>query len=232
MFGTDGDGAKTLFYQGKAAMMVQGGWFIVEFINAMEELAENGSISVGDEGDAVADAVNFELGSFNMPSMEGEGIEAKARTIEVATGFIGAVSKNQEHDDLVVDFLMFYSSAEGMTAYMDAALAAGYAPSGPSLVYGVEYPENVANAFANLTMIGNAQKGKGQMLARGLGDIADSTRVYYDNAYSFLTGSITVDEYVQKQEQNMLDHLDECLANNGISRSDLEHPELEPTGED
>ena len=228
MFGMKDEGAKTLFYQGKAAMWVSGGWSIVQFARDMESLAAGEEIKNNDT--VIEDVKGFKLGTFNMPSMEGDGIEAKARTIEVATGFLGCVSKTQEHDDMVVDFLMYYSSAEGMGKFVEAALADGWTPSGPSLVYGVTYPENIENAFANLTMIGNCQKGYGQMLARGFAEIPESYRSFYSYAYDFLNGKITSDQFLEKHEQNIMDNFETGLNNAEIGYGDLENPANEPTG--
>lgn len=230
MFGTDNDGAKALFYQGKAAMYVDGGWAIVQFANDMEALASGEEIT-NSAGEAIEGAKSFTLGTFNMPSMEGAGIEAPARTIEVANGFLGCVSKTQEHNDLVVDFLMFYSSPEGMSAYIDAGLEAGLVPSGPSLVYGVTYPDDVQNAFENLTMIGNCQKSYGNSLARGFGEIAESYRSFYNYSYDYLTGAIDVDNFLQQHQQNIMDNLEQAMSNENISFNDLENPASEPTGE-
>ena len=230
MFGTDADGAKALFYQGRAAMYVDGGWFIVQFANDMEALS-TGEEVVDSEGNAIEDVRSFTLGSFNMPSMEGEGIEANARTIEVASGFLGCVLKSQEHNDLVMDFMMYYSSPEGMSIYLDAALENGYAPAGPSLVYDVEYPEELQNAFANLTMIGNCQKDYGQALARGFAEIAESYRSFYNYSYDYLTGTIDVDNFLEQHQQNIMSNLEQGMANAEIGLSDLENPASEPTGQ-
>ncbi len=229
MFGTNGDGAQTLFYQGKAAMFVNTGAFIVSFANNMKAVKNSEKIEIT-EGTAVDDVSIFNLGSFAMPSMEGEGIEAQARTIEVAQGFLGAVSKSQAHDDLVADFMMYYSSAEGMGIFLNAAIAAGFAPNGPSLVYGVEYPEEIANAFSNIKYIGNCQKRYGYSIARGLDNLPESYREFYNNAYEYLTGSISVDEYLVKQTNNFNTYLDDALAKAKISRADLENPDAEPAG--
>lgn len=231
MFGTKGEGAKTLFYQGKAAMYVDGGWFITGFANDMKALAAGEEISFSEEGGAVSDVKSFRLGSFNMPSMEGEGIEAKARTIEVAVGFLGCVLKDQAHNDLVVDFLMYYSSQQGMSEFVQAALENGWSTNGPSLVYGVQYPEEIQAAFDNLTMIGNVQKGYGQALARGFAEIPESYRAFYDYCYRYLTGAIDVDQFLVEHEQNIMDNFETGMVNTQIGYSDLDNPANEPTGE-
>lgn len=230
MFGTDADGAKALFYQGKAAMMVNGGWGITQFMNDMKAL-EAGEEVKDDAGNAITDMKAFTLGTFNMPSMEGNGIEAKARTIEVANGFLGCVSKDQAHNDQVVDFMMFYSSAEGMSEYINASIAAGACPAGASLVYGVEYPEEIQNAFSGLNFIGNAQKGFNNTLARGIGESAETFRNFYDYSYKYLTGAISLDEWAADHQKNIMDNLEKAMAEKGVSMKDLENPANAPTGE-
>lgn len=231
MFGLDDEGAKTLFYQGKAAMWVSGGWAIINFANDMKSLSEGKEISFSEESGAIEGVKGFTLGTFNMPSMEGEGIEAKARTIEVANGFLGCVSKDQAHNDLVVDFLMYYSSSEGMSKFVTAAMADGWVPNGPSLVYDVQYPDDVQAAFENLTMIGNCQKGYGQALARGFAEIPESYRAFYDYSYRYLTGAIDVDQFLEEHEQNIMDNFETGMVTSNIGYSDLENPANEPTGQ-
>lgn len=228
-WGTDDNGAKSLFYQGKAAMRVDGGWGIVNFMSDMKALAESGEI-LDSNGDVIENAVAFELGSFNMPSMEGDGIEAKARTIEVPIGFLGGISKSQEHDDLVVDFLMFYSSQEGMSEYVNAALADGFVPNGPSLVYGVQYPDEINAAYEKLTFIGNCQKDFANLLARGIGESAETFRAFYDYSQEFLRGNISIEDWITKHQKNIMDNLESTALEKGVGLSDLDNPENEPTG--
>ena len=95
-FGTNANGAKTLFYQGKAAMMINMASGIVEYNNDMKAL-DSGEEVEDSEGNAIENVQKFTLGTFNMPSMEGDAFEAKARTIEVSNGFVGCISKDQAH---------------------------------------------------------------------------------------------------------------------------------------
>ncbi|WP_195975538.1 ABC transporter substrate-binding protein [Hydrogeniiclostridium mannosilyticum] len=132
--------AVPLFYQSKAAIMVDTGARLVNFKLDMDKLSSGEQIMTGNGEEEITGVKQFELGHFNMPSMEGEGIEAPARTLEVATGFFGAVKKDKEHDAMVVDFLMYFSSAEGQGIYLNGGLEGGMALNGPSLVYDVEIP--------------------------------------------------------------------------------------------
>lgn len=230
-FGTT-DGT-ALFYQGKAAMIVDGAWRLINFKKDMEKVASGEDIT---SGETVIEGVkNFDLGTFNMPSIEGEGIEAKARTIEVATGFIGAIKKDKEHDALVVDFIMYLSSEEGYGKYLTAGLAADMVPNGPSLVYGVALPEEYQSQFDGLSFIGNCQKGHSCMLARGMagsaGDITESYRAFYDYSYKYLSGAITIDGWLAKHKENINAYLGEAMLTSGISESDLKNPQTAPTGQ-
>lgn len=230
-FGTS-DGIP-LFYQGKAAMTIDGAWRIINYKNDMEKLDAGKKVTSGDN--VIEGVKKFDLGTFNMPSMEGKGIEAPARTLEVANGFLGCISKNQKHNDLVMDFLMYYSSKEGMSTYLDAGLKHGFVPSGMSLVYGVEYPADIKEAFSGLKFIGNCQKGSGCRISRGLsglnGDIQESYRQFYDYAYKYLSGKINVDEFLADHKKNIMQYLPEALATSDISKNDLKNPQNEPTGE-
>lgn len=222
-----------LFYQGKAAITLDGAWRLVNYKNDMEKIASGEEITNKDE--KIEGVQKFNIGTFNMPSMEGEGIEAPARTIEVANGFLGAVKKDKEHDAKVVDFLMFFSSSEGMGTYINAGIEDGLVINGPSLVYDVELPEDVAVLFEGLEFIGNCQKGSGTMLARGMastnGDIQESYRQFYDYSYDYLSGKTTIDDWLAAHKANLEQYFPESMEKSGISESDLENPQNAPTGQ-
>ena len=156
-------------------------------------------------------------------------------TIEVANGFLGAVKKDKEHDAKVVDFLMFFSSSEGMGTYINAGIEDGLVINGPSLVYDVELPEDVAVLFEGLEFIGNCQKGSGTMLARGMastnGDIQESYRQFYDYSYDYLSGKTTIDDWLAAHKANLEQYFPESMEKSGISESDLENPQNAPTGQ-
>ena len=221
--------ALPLFYQGKAAMMVNGAWGLSQFKNDMAKLAAGQAIESNNQ--AISGVTKFELGTFNMPSMEGPGIEAKARTIEVAQGFLGALKKDKAHNDLVVDFLMYFSSKDGYSRYLSASLEAGGSVSGPPLVYGVELPADYQSMFNNLSFIGNAQKGYGGGLARGIGDVQEALRAFYDYSYNYLSGRTTVDQWLASHRATTLQYLDQAMTNNKVSRNDLRNPQNAPTGQ-
>jgi ABC-type glycerol-3-phosphate transport system substrate-binding protein len=222
--------ALPLFYQGKAAMMVNGAWGLSQFKNDMAKIASGQAVESNNQ--AISGVTVFNLGTFNMPSMEGPGIEAKARTIEVAMGFVGAIKKDKAHNDLVADFLMYYSSKDGYSRFLSAGLQAGRAVSGPPLVYGVELPPDYQSLFANLSFIGNAQKGYGTALSRGgVGDVQEALRAFYDYSYNYLSGKTTVDQWLASHKATVLQYLDQAMTSLKISRNDLRNPQNAPVGQ-
>ena len=229
-YGTTEDGVKTLFYQGKAAIYLDGSWFFGDYLNTMNSIDAGQDIVVGEETVSVEGLKKFTLGTFAMPSMEGEGIEAPARTIEVATGFLSAIKKDADHNDMVVDFLEYYTSGEGFGIYTDALIANGGVPGGLPLVKGVELSGDLAEMFANIEYIGNVQKGYGQALARGVGDNQEALRAWYTYSMDFLDGKISVDEWAEQHQANQLKYAPEVMKAGKVSMNDLETPENEPTG--
>ncbi len=222
--------AVPLFYQGRAAILLDGAWRLPLFKNDMDKLAAGEEIVSGER--TIEGVQRFEIGTFNMPSMEGPGIEASARTIEVPVGFIGAIKKNQAQSDLVADFLMYYSSSEGFSRFMSAGLEGGWTPAGPPLVHGVELPDEYALMFEDLEFIGNVQKSYGASMARGApADVQESLREWYSYTQDLLTGRISIDRWATLHQENIMRYIDVSMRSENVSRSDIENPQNTPTGE-
>ena len=102
--------------------------------------------------------------------------------------------------------------------------------NGPSLVYGVEYPEEIQAAFDQMTFIGNCQKDFSNTLARGIGESAETFREFYQYSYDYLNGKISIDEWAKDHENNIMEHVDAAMEDNGIGENDLQSPQNEPTG--
>lgn len=232
-FGSNGNGAKTLFFQQKSPIYLSGSWFFGDYLNTMNSIDAGEAVTFGEGDDAETyDGLKkFALGTFAMPSMEGEGIEAPARTIEVATGFLSAIKKDADHDDMVVDFLKFYTSPEGYSAFIGALIENGGVPDGLPLVKGIELEGELGEMFANIEYIGNVQKGFGQALARGIGDNQEALRAWYNYSQDFLNGKITVDEWATMNQENQMKYAPAQMEASKITMEDLENPQNEPTGD-
>ena len=231
-YGTNGDGAKTMFFKQDAAIYLSGSWFFGDYLNTMADVKAGNTVKIGADDKAVelTGLTEFGLGTFAMPSMEGPGIEAPARTVEVATGFLSAVKKDPEHDEMVVDFLKFYTSSQGYSAFMDALIANKGVPDGLPLIKGIELEGTLAEMFANIEYIGNCQKGYCVDLARGIGDNQEALRAWYTYSMDLLNGKITADQWADMHQANQFKYAPEVMAANNISMTDLENPQNEPVG--
>lgn len=227
-FTTSGSGISDLFYQSEAAMTVQGGWALISFQRTLDELRENGSYV--DENGNTQSAEGFTLGTFSMPSMTGEGIEAPVRSIEVPTSGFCILNKDQEHNDLVMDFIMYYTSKEGMGIYVDAYLNAGGSLDGPCLVYGVPFPEKYAPMFENLQSIGNVQTGYAYFFATSVPAVTESAREFDNLAYEYLNGRMDLEEFLPKVQDNIKAYLPLLQQALNISDADIENPANAPAG--
>lgn len=217
----------TQFYRGDVAMIIDGAYAVPRYYAELDK--ENAEIEKNPNYKPTMSGA--EIGTFNMPSMEGEYVKAAARTIEVPVGFYGVIEKSKEQTERVMDFMMFLSSEEGYSIYQTAALANGAVPSGANLVYGVEIPEKYQQMYAQLESVGNCQKAPCQTIARGAAnDIQASVREWYTYTKEFFDGTITIDVWAQKHRENVAKYFTDSLAAAGISQSDLEYPQNKPSG--
>lgn len=232
-YGTDKNGEKTLFYQQKAAIYLDGSWFFGDYLNTMNSIDAGETVTIGDDDKAVEleGLQKFALGTFAMPSMEGDVFEAKARTIEVATGFLSAIKKDIDHDEMVVDFLKFYTSPEGYSAFIGALIENGGVPDGLPLVKGITLEGELGEMFANIEYIGNIQKGLGQKLARGIDDNQEALRAWYGYTSDFLNGKISIDEWGDMNQENQMKFGLVQMEIAKITMEDLDNPQNEPTGD-
>ncbi|MCE5260307.1 MAG: ABC transporter substrate-binding protein [Chloroflexi bacterium] len=205
--------ALPLFLTQQAAIWLDGAWFFTSFEKNIKKLAE-GSYGIV-EGQptptpipGAAQATVFELGTFNNPSMEGELVDAPARTIEVNIGFWGIPKKDQAQNDLEMDFLMFLTSPEGYGIYLRNKLDEGNLNggiNGPPAVKSAVLPSPYKERFANVKLIGNTEKDTaGTYRSRGLNDYQPMVREWTDLAQQYFQGELTIDEFLTQYEEAMM----------------------------
>ncbi len=232
--------AYPLFLTQKAAIRLDGAWLLSNFEKNIRSLAEGSySYAAAEEGAPTptpsADdqaATIFEIGSFNNPAMEGEGVDAPARTIEVNIGFWGVPAKDQAQNDLEVDFLMFATSPEGYGVYLANRLDANNPEggvNGPTIIKSVELPEEIAARFDNLALIGNTEKDTaGTYRARGVADYQPTVREWVDLAQQYFTDEITLDEFLANYQTSLETNFDGILEHLKLTPQDLEDPTKKP----
>lgn len=174
----------------------------------------------------------FEWGIFQNPSMEGDLVDGPVRTINVPNGDIYAIKKDTAHNDLVMDFIMYFTSKEGAEAYIKGNVEGGGFILGPTVVYDVEYPGTLKEAFANLgedrgNMQGESKVGSFFAMAYDK-MVIQSVRDWYIYSRDYMTDEITIDEWLDKHQESLEKYLDTALKNSQLKPEDLDHPELEP----
>ncbi len=231
--------AYPLFLTQKAAIRLDGAWFLTQFEKNIRSLAEgkyiSGSAAEGQPTPTPLPSQNvnvFKVGSFNNPTMEGPEVDAPARTIEVNIGFWSVPKKDQKQNDLELDFLMYLTSPEGFGVYLQNKLDPNNAQggiNGPPVVKDVKLPAEYADKFAQLKLIGNTEKDTaGTYRARGINDFQPSVREWVDLSQQYFNNKITLDEFL-KQYQAAIDRLyPEILAFMKLTEADLKSPEKKP----
>ena len=232
--------AYPLFLTQKAAIRLDGAWFLTQFEKNIRSLAEgtyiSGSAAEGQPTPTPLPAdqsvTQFEVGSFNNPTMDGKEVDAPARTIEVNIGFWGVPKKDQAQNDLEMDFLMYLTSPEGYGIYLQNKLDPENAQggiNGPPVVKDVQLPPEFADKFAQLKLIGNTEKDTaGTYRARGIADYQPSVREWADLAQQYFTDKITLDEFLKQYQASVERLFPEILSFMKLTDADLAAPEKKP----
>jgi hypothetical protein len=234
--------AYPLFLTQKAAIRLDGAWLLTSFEKDIRSLAEGKYISgSAEEGQptptplAGQPATVFDLGSFNNPTMEGEAVDAPARTIEVNIGFWSIPKKEQAQNELEVDFLMYLTSPEGYGVYLQNKLDANNPQggiNGPPIVQNVELPAEYAERFAQLKLIGNTEKDTaGTYRARGVGDYQPSVREWVDLTQQYFDNKISLDDFLTKYQSSLEGMMPDILKHMQLTEEDLKTPEKKPASQ-
>ncbi|MFD0712108.1 ABC transporter substrate-binding protein [Paenibacillus sp. GCM10027626] len=214
--------AYKLFLTGKAATMValpSSYWQLPKDFADAELTGETGGVK------------SFDFGYFNMPSMEGEHVQAPARTIHIYTGFYGFVKKNAEQTALNVDFMMYLTSPEGYKVYLEAIQNSKDASlNGAPLLNDIELPESMKKTFESFDAIGNTEglPSPGNTLARGLYDYQPSVQSYIGLISKYFNDEIDVDQLLKQYQTDIDAKFEAMLKERKKELSDLDNPERQP----
>lgn len=212
-FGMNVAQADELFIQGKAAMKVDGAWFAAGFERTMKDAPEK-----------------FELGYFWSPPMKGEHVAVNyTRSLGGPNGFMGVINKDKEHNDLVMDFMMFYASPEGQSIRYRVMEEIGQSPAGPSLVYDVTMPDKWRSIFGEMGFRGECDLNPFGAFARGFNDEQQSVREWVDLAHQYFKGQLTVEEFSKKMQKVMQDAIPRWLKINNYRPDALDDPSKDPS---
>ena len=210
--------AYPLFLSQKAAMRLDGAWLITSFDKDLTDSTKNGGSETA--------LAPFEYGVFPMPTMEGPEVDAPVRTIEVPIGFLSVVKKDQEHNELVMDFMNYYASSVGYSVYLDATLKDGQGIAGPPILKDVQVGAALQEKFDNLKLLGNTEKNNAMgALSRGVADFQPSVREWVSLAQEYFSGKKTVDEFLTEYQKSLDKNFEGALKSQKFEVEDLKTPE-------
>src|SRR5690606_26028057 len=130
------------------------------------------------------------------------------------------------------DFLMFVTSPEGAGIYLQNRLDPNNPNggiNGPLALNDVQLPDELAERFAGLRLIGNTEKDTaGTYRARGVADYQPTVREWVDLAHQYFLNEITLDEFLDAYQQSLMDNFDDILDHMNLTPADLEDPSKRP----
>ena len=227
--------AYPLFLTQQAAMRMVTGGHYTSFPRDVASLAEGeyGEGEVADEDSAAA--TEFEYGRFAFPTIEGDCVQGTARANELTSGSLALPKKDRGQNDLEADFVMFWTSPEGMAVYLENKLdpenlQGGIA--GPPLIKDVELPGQWAEVFENSVFVGNYEKpgAPGDAVARGFFKYEPTKREWSIMVQEFFEGQRTAEEFAADYQTLLEENWDGLLEYLNVEDADLDAPEKRPPG--
>ena len=143
--------------------------------------------------------------------------------------------KDRVQNDLEVDFVMFWTSPQGMQIFLENKLdtenlQGGIA--GPPLIKNVSLPGQWEDIFAQSVFIGNYEKpgAPGDAVARGFFKYEETKREWSIMVQEFFEGKLTAEEFAAGYQTLLEDNFDGMLEFLNLTHEDLDQPEKRPPG--
>lgn len=215
----------TKFLQQKVAILADGSWSLGQLRADLKALSPERLAELKIEPGTVS---TFKWAIFENPAMEGDLIKSVPRSVESATGeYISVIEKDQAQTDLSIDFVMFWLSADGYQAYLDAEWeVAGFSPGGPLQVRGVTVPDKESSLFSGLKELGNAEVNYNGFWVSGAG--GPHTENLHNLMAEALNGKITPEEYGKQLQAYHKKDFADYLALAELTQEDLDDPARQP----
>lgn len=225
--------AYPLFLTQKAAMWMASGGFFTSFPKDIKSLSEG--VYGGQNAVEAQAATLFDYGTFSFPNLQSPCVQGNARANELTSGSLAVPLKDRAQNDLEVDFIMFWTSPQGMSIYLENKLDPNNLQggiSGPPLIKGVTLPEEWQSVFANTNFIGNYEKpgAAGDSVARGFFKYEPTVREWTILVQKFYNGELSAEEFATQYQQLLEDNFDGLLTFLNLTQDDLDNPEKRPPG--
>jgi hypothetical protein len=175
----------------------------------------------------------FGWGTFENPPMVGPLVKyPNVRSIESATGvYLSIVDKSADKTEMMLDFLMFWTSQPGYQSFVDGAIndpltPGGYAPGGPVQVYGVKVPDEYQKMMDNVKMLGNVENGL--FLPQRLSAIESVDKQATNLLKDALEGKVKPDAYAKSLQKLWNDNFNDLIKKAGLTKEVLDNPGRDP----
>jgi len=232
-FGVSDGGAYALFLQQKALMYFGATWNIPTLYNDLQNI--DATVKRMKDNKVEIDPASlksFKFSTVAYPSMTDSLAEAPVRGFEGAAPNFAVVSKDKAHNDMVMDFVMFYTTGVNYSQYLNGLVAGGGTPSGIIIIKDAQMPAPYDTIMGGIKYGDGSVNDYSTLLFRGvnnMGAIPEFAREVYNYDKDYLEGKITIDEWGKRHQQNVVNNFSKFLEVFKINPNDLKTPEKQPT---
>lgn len=203
--GASSQTAYHLFLSGRAAVLLETSAQIGQLLKDMDDLPPRARFRWG-----IFAVPPLTTSRFRVPPFRGVG----------GPGLVlGVVKKDHAQVARTMDFLMFLSSPRSARILVEQALRNKRPLTGPMLIPGVDFPENIQRLFAPF-------EGRGfeRLSWRGLLDEQQSVWEWTVWAQRYMDGRLTLREFLSRYQKTILDAVPRVIA--------MQHLDMDPRTKD
>jgi ABC-type glycerol-3-phosphate transport system substrate-binding protein len=203
--GASSQTAYHLFLSGRAAMLLETSAQIGQLLRDMDDLPPRARFRWG-----IFAVPPLTTSRFHIPPFRGVG----------GPGLVlGVVKKDAAQVAQTMDFLMYLSTPQSARVLVEQALKNRKPLTGPMLIPGVQFPEQIRRLFAPF-------EGRGfeRLSWRGLLDEQQSIWEWTVWAQRYMDGRLTLPEFLQRYQKTILDAVPRVVA--------MQHLDLNPRTKD
>ncbi len=203
--GANSQTAYHLFLSGRAAVLLETSAQIGQILKDMRDLPERHRFNWG-----IFKVPPLVSSRFRIPPFRGVG----------GPGLVlGVVKKEPEQVARAVDFLMFLTTPSSARILVDQAVGHQRPLTGPMLVPGVRFPEDIRKLFAPF-------EGRGfeRLSWRGLMDEQQSVWEWTVWAQRFMDGRLTLPEFLKRYQRTIVEAIPRVIA--------MQHLDMNPRTKD
>lgn len=197
-----------LFLSQKAAMFWNGSWQVGTLIADQQELGDK----------------SFQWGTFKFPEFETPDplFQGKPRGILVPGHMLAIAQKDDAAKQaLAKDFMKYLYSKDVAQRIFERTLEVGEFVQGPSLVIGVDLPDEI-NAYLEGFRVEGLRSTA--MDWNSIGRIADQEAAWQQNRLDFYDGKITLEEFLKKKSDFVDANFEKVIKDNGYDLDPKTNP--------